>query len=78
MEQIKKLSFSRHYEEERTLQIVSKLKPFQRPRNSFIHGAWLDVTIENNQARIYCLENRWRLTERSSNRTQYSRFDSKR
>lgn len=78
VELIKKLSSFRHYEEERILQIVSKLKPLQRLRNSFIHGVWHDVKIENNETFIYCSDHRWQLIERSSDRTQYSRYDSKR
>jgi len=78
LELIKKLSSFRHYEEERISEIVSKLKPLQRLRNSFIHGVWLDVTIENNETCIYCSDHRWQLTKSSSNRIQYSRYDSKR
>jgi len=78
LELIKKLSSFRHYEEERISEIVSKLKPLQRLRNSFIHGVWLDVTIENNETCIYCSDHIWQLTKSSSNRIQYSRYDSKR
>jgi hypothetical protein len=52
LELLKKLSSMRSYEEEKILNIVSKLKPLQHLRNSFIHGVWLEAQVKENESYI--------------------------
>ncbi|SUX45925.1 Uncharacterised protein [Chryseobacterium indoltheticum] len=78
LELIKKLSSMRSYEEENILKIVSKLKPLQRLRNSFIHGVWLDVMVEKSETFIYCTDHRWVVKEKNSQQTTRTRYSKER
>lgn len=78
LELIKKLSSVRNYEKDNISKIVSKLKPLQRLRNSFIHGVWLDVIFEKNETYIYCTDHRWVLNEKRSQDTTYTRYTKER
>lgn len=78
LELIKQLSSMRSYEEENILKIVSKLKPLQTLRNSFIHGVWLDVIVENNETYIYCTDHRWVIKEDNAKWTTRTRYSKKR
>jgi len=60
LEVLKQINKQRAYEEEKISQTISELKSLKEIRNSFIHGVWSDVTInDKNETYIYCANHKW-------------------